>query len=412
MKTERQNIGICQIECIGEMTMKTLKKPFVMALVFLMVFMPAMAYAGEKVEERSDVSGIYEKNRPAVVKIIAIQSPEKELAVNLDEIKETLKKPWGIPVLTVGAAIGVTFWVISLPFKLVGAIKPGDEEELEDNKTKEGKMIANGTGFFISPEGKILTNNHVVCKADIFWAKLADKKEYRLKLLGWDNDLDVALLQIVGDEQTKYPTVALGDSTRLQVGEKVFAIGNPWGFEGSFTQGIISGLERRGKSPYSSFLETDVSVAPGNSGGPLLNRNGEVVGINTRTTAYFGSMSMAVPINYVNDIMEKLEQGEVARSTIGISVTEVTAPVVKKYDLPGYEGLLITKVCKASPAQEAGLHRGDVIFELNGEKYDTPQSLLHNIGIVGPGSSVELKVLRKGREITMNVTVKEEINEG
>ena len=264
-----------------------------------------------------------------------------------------------------------------------------------------------GSGFIVSPDGMILTNAHVVASAKEVTVKLTDKREYRAKVLGVDRATDVALLKI---EANNLPAVRLGSSTELKVGEWVTAIGSPYGFENTVTSGIVSAKWRSlPDGAYVPFIQTDVAVNPGNSGGPLFNMSGEVVGINSqiysRTGGYQG-LSFAIPIEVAVKVKDQLQRyGKVTRGHLGVTIQELNQSLAESFGLKRADGALVTAVTPNSPAQKAGVQAGDVILGFNGKPIHSSAELPLAVADVRPGESAPIKVWRKGKEQNLNVVV-------
>lgn len=264
-----------------------------------------------------------------------------------------------------------------------------------------------GSGFIISPDGYILTNNHVVARADKIRVKLSSGQEYEAEIKGADKDTDLALIKIEAKETL--PTVVLGDSDKLEVGEWVVAIGNPFGLEHTVTAGIVSAKGRViGSGPYDNFIQTDASINPGNSGGPLCNMAGEVVGINTAIVAQGQGIGFAVPVNTAKDIISDLKiKGSVTRGWLGVSAQDITEEIAKTLGLPTREGALVAEVFSGEPADKAGMKVGDVIVSVGGIPVTNVRSLLSAVAKQKVGKKVPVEVLREGRKITLTVTIGE-----
>ncbi len=264
-----------------------------------------------------------------------------------------------------------------------------------------------GSGFIVSSDGLILTNAHVVADADEVIVKLTDRREFKAKVVGLDKVTDVAVLRI---DATNLPTLRLGDPARTRVGEWVVAIGAPFGFENSVTAGIVSAKSRSlASDSYVPFIQTDVAVNPGNSGGPLLNLEGEVVGINSqiysRSGGYQG-ISFAIPIDVAMNIKEQLVQhGKVSHGRLGVTIQEVSQALAESFGLKSTAGALISSVEKGSPAAVAGIEPGDIIVKLNDTAIGRASDLPPLVAAVKPGTQVKLQVWRKGanREIALAV---------
>jgi len=264
-----------------------------------------------------------------------------------------------------------------------------------------------GSGFIISSDGYILTNAHVVDGADAISVRLNDRREFRASVVGADRRTDVALLKI---EAANLPVARLGNPDKLRVGEWVVAIGSPFGFENSVTAGIVSAKGRAlPQENYVPFIQTDVPVNPGNSGGPLFNMAGEVVGINSqiysRSGGYMG-LSFAIPIDVALEIQAQLRTaGRVSRGRIGVMIQEVTAELAESFGLEKAMGAIISSVEKGGPAAEAGIEAGDVILQFDNKTIDRSGELPRIVAASKPGSKVKVKVWRKGtsRELTLTV---------
>lgn len=264
-----------------------------------------------------------------------------------------------------------------------------------------------GSGFIISPDGVILTNAHVVANADEVTVKLTDKREFKAKVKGVDKVTDVAVLKI---NAKNLPTVKIGDSNQARVGEWVVAIGSPFGFENSVTAGIISAKSRSlPDEGYVPFLQTDVAVNPGNSGGPLFNTNGQVIGINsqiyTNSGGYQG-LSFAIPIDVAMNVEHQLiKNGKVSRGHLGVTIQEVNQDLADTFGLDKPEGALVSSVEKGSPADKAGIKSGDIILKFDGKDIESSNDLPPLVANVAPGEKATLELWRKGktRDITMAV---------
>jgi serine protease Do len=263
-----------------------------------------------------------------------------------------------------------------------------------------------GSGFIVSADGYILTNTHVVGNADEVTVRLTDRREFPAKVIGADERTDVAVIKI---NATNLPTVRLGDPAKIKPGQWVLAIGSPFGFENSATAGIISATARSLPSDnYVPFIQTDVAVNPGNSGGPLFNLAGEVIGINSqifsRTGGYMG-VSFAIPIDVARNVEDQLvKTGKVVRGRIGVTIQDVNAQLAESFGLDRPRGALVSSVEKDGPAAKAGLQPGDVILGVNGKPIERYGELSGNIAAMKPGTDAALDVWRGGKKV--NVTVK------
>ncbi len=264
-----------------------------------------------------------------------------------------------------------------------------------------------GSGFIISADGYVLTNNHVVADADEIIVRLSDRSELEAKLIGADPRTDVALLKVEGKN---LPTVKLGKSDELKVGEWVLAIGSPFGFDHSVTAGIVSAKGRSlPNENYVPFIQTDVAINPGNSGGPLFNLDGEVVGINsqifTRSGGFMG-LSFAIPINVALDVADQLKaNGKVSRGWLGVVIQEVNKDLAESFGLEKPAGALVAQVLDGGPAAKGGLQVGDVILSLDGKPIVMSADLPHLVGAIKPGSEAKLEVVREGDRKTLKVEI-------
>ena len=264
-----------------------------------------------------------------------------------------------------------------------------------------------GSGFIISPDGYIMTNNHVVADADEIIVRLSDRSELEAKLIGADPRSDVALLKVEGKD---LPVVRLGKADDLKVGEWVLAIGSPFGFDHSVTAGIVSAKGRNLPSDsYVPFIQTDVAINPGNSGGPLFNLQGEVVGINsqifTRSGGFMG-LSFAIPMEVAMQVADQLKaDGKVTRGWLGVVIQEVNKDLAESFGLDKPAGALVAQVLEDGPADKGGLQVGDVILSLNGKPIIMSADLPHLVGGLKPGEKAELDIVRDGSREKLNVTV-------
>jgi len=264
-----------------------------------------------------------------------------------------------------------------------------------------------GSGFIISSDGYVLTNNHVVADADEIIVRLSDRSELQAKLIGTDPRTDVALLKVDGKN---LPTVKLGDSEKLKVGEWVLAIGSPFGFDHSVTKGIVSAKGRTlPNDTYVPFIQTDVAINPGNSGGPLFNMKGEVVGINsqifTRSGGFMG-LSFAIPIDVAIDVSNQLKKdGKVSRGWLGVVIQEVNKDLAESFGLDKPAGALVAQVLENGPAAKGGLQVGDVILSMNGQPIIMSADLPHLVGSLKDGEKAKLEIIRNGKRQNLDVTI-------
>lgn len=283
----------------------------------------------------------------------------------------------------------------------------GDDFNKFFNEPKrEFKRQSLGSGFIINKEGYILTNFHVIDNATEIIVTLSEgKKEYRATAVGQDQKLDIALIRIIPDEEL--PVATVGDSDGLEIGEWVVAIGNPFGLGGTVTAGIVSQKGRViGAGPYDNFIQTDASINPGNSGGPLFNIKGEVVGINTAIIAGGQGIGFATPINMVKEVLVQLkEKGHVTRGWIGVSIQELTPELAKSFGLKDTRGVLVSSVNPGEPADKSGLRAGDIVVSFDGRRISDLSDLPRTVANTSPGKTVEVKIIRDGKEKSVFVKV-------
>lgn len=276
----------------------------------------------------------------------------------------------------------------------------------------EGRRgISQGSGFIVSADGYVLTNHHVVDGAENIVVKLGDRREFTAELVGSDQLSDVALLKV---DAAALPALRIGESGALRPGQWVVAIGSPFGLEHSVTAGIVSAVGRAnplGGQQYVPFIQTDVAINRGNSGGPLLDTRGQVVGINSQIFSNSGGymgVSFAIPIDMVMDVVGQLrDTGQVSRGQIGVSLQDVDRALVREWDLPDTRGALVTRVFPGTPGDRAGLRPGDVIRSFNGAPIDAYSDLPPLVGALPPGTSVTLTLLRDGRERKVSLELAE-----
>lgn len=338
------------------------------------MLMPLYVYA-----QLPDFTEIVEKQGAAVVNISTTQSVRNPLAQQLPNIPED--DPF------------YDFFRRFVP-------NPGP---------REFQSQSLGSGFIISADGYLLTNAHVVEAADEITVKLTDKRELKAKVIGADKRTDIALLKI---DAAGLPVVRLGDPNKLKVGEWVIAIGSPFGFENSVTAGIVSAKGRSlPQENFVPFIQTDVAVNPGNSGGPLFNLRGEVVGINSQIysrTGGFMGLSFAIPIDVAQDIANQLKTtGKVTRGRIGVVIQPLTRELADGFGLKNPQGALVNSVEKGGPAEKAGIEAGDVILRFDGKQVNSSEDLPRMVGATKPGSRVTVQVWRNKATRDVQVTVAE-----
>lgn len=331
-----------------------------------------------------DFSPLVEKYGPAVV--------------NVEVIEKAQAQNGGVP----GLSPNDPFFDFFRRFGIPGP----DQQQPRGNQPP---VRGAGSGFIVSSDGYILTNTHVVANADEVTVRLTDRREFPAKVIGADERTDVAVIKI---NATNLPTVKLGDPAKIKPGQWVLAIGSPFGFENSATAGIISATARSLPSDnYVPFIQTDVAVNPGNSGGPLFNMSGEVIGINSqifsRTGGYMG-VSFAIPIDVARNVEDQLiKTGRVVRGRIGVTIQDVNSQLAESFGLDRPRGALVSSVETDGPAAKAGVQPGDVILAVNGRPIERYGELSGTIAAMKPGADATLAIWRNGKQQTLNVKIVE-----
>ncbi|MCY1292455.1 Periplasmic serine endoprotease DegP [compost metagenome] len=363
--------------------MHTLKRSMAALVAMLAMSLAVVAHA-----QLPDFTPLVEQASPAVVNISTTQKiPDSAMSGGQLSIPDLEGLP---PMFR-------DFLERSIPRDQRGAPRGGRKREAQSL----------GSGFIISSDGYILTNNHVVADADEILVRLSDRSEHKAKLVGTDPRSDVAVLKI---EAKNLPTLKLGDSDKLKVGEWVLAIGSPFGFDHSVTAGIVSAKGRSlPNENYVPFIQTDVAINPGNSGGPLLNLEGEVIGINsqifTRSGGFMG-LSFAIPIDVALNVADQLKkEGKVSRGWMGVVIQEVSKDLAESFGLEKPSGALVAQLVENGPAAKAGLQVGDVILKLNGQAINESADLPHLVGNMKPGDKATLEVIRDGSRKTLDMSV-------
>ena len=287
----------------------------------------------------------------------------------------------------------------------------GDEFFKRDAPQREPKERGQGSGVIVEANGLIITNNHVVNKADDIRVFLSDKREFKGKLIGTDTKTDIAIVKI---EATGLPTVPWADSDQLEVGEYVLAVGSPFGLTQTVTMGIVSAVGRAsmGIAEYEDFIQTDAAINPGNSGGALVNVRGELVGINTAIFSQSGGnmgIGFAVPSNLSRAIMDQLVRtGKVVRGWLGVAIQDLTPELATQFGITDTKGVLVSDVMAESPAKKAGFERADVIVEYDGKSMDSPTHLRNAVAQTPIGKKVPVKLIRDKKPKTIEVTIVEQ----
>ena len=273
----------------------------------------------------------------------------------------------------------------------------------------ERKSMSLGSGVIVSQDGYILTNTHVVKDADNIKVTLSDKREFTGKVIGNDPKTEISVIKIDAKE---LPIITIGDSDKLRVGDVVLAVGSPFGLSQTITMGIVSALGRNiGVADYEDFIQTDAAINPGNSGGALVNAKGELVGINTAifsTSGGYQGIGFSIPSNLAKTVMKSLiEKGKVIRGWFGVSIQAITPELARQFQLKKDYGTLVADVVEGSPAEKAGIKRGDVIIEFDGKEINEPFQLRNMVAGIHPGETREIKIIREGEAMTLKVTIGE-----
>jgi serine protease Do len=276
------------------------------------------------------------------------------------------------------------------------------------SEPRRQQQVGQGSGFIVSGDGFVMTNNHVVGEADKISVKLSDGREMVAKKVGTDPKSDVAVIKLEGKD---FPVLPLGDSDKLEVGEWVIAIGNPFGLSETVTVGVVSakGRSRVGIADYEDFIQTDAAINPGNSGGPLINLRGEAVGVNTaifsRSGGYMG-IGFAIPINMARVIKDQLvTTGKVTRGFLGIMMQDLTRELSESLGAKAEEGILVAEVVEDSPAEKAGFKQGDIVLKFNGKPVGDTGRFRNEVGLLAPGTKSVFTVLRDGKEHELTATI-------
>lgn len=343
--------------------------------------------AGAKAQYLPDFTGIVEQNSPAVVNISIEQKKP---------VKRKLRREFRIPGFPENS-----------PFE--DFFRRYEERERGRDEGKELNPESLGSGFIITSDGYVITNNHVVEDADKVIVSLSDRREFQAEVVGRDRQSDTAILKI---NAQNLPTVKIGKSSDLKVGEWVLAIGSPFGFDHTVTAGIVSAKGRSLPSEnYVPFIQTDVAINPGNSGGPLFNLKGEVVGVNSQIysrTGGFMGLSFAIPIDVAMNVADQLRTtGKVSRGWLGVLIQDITKDLADSFGMKQPGGALVSKVLPDSPAEKAELKPGDVILEFNGTRLKNSSQLPPLVGSSPVNKSSNVTILRRGKRLVLDVTIGE-----
>jgi serine protease Do len=284
----------------------------------------------------------------------------------------------------------------------------GEQHPKQFRQQPNSVQMLMGSGFIVSPDGLILTNNHVVKDMKEIKVTLPGNRDYTAKLIGADSESDIALIKI---DATNLPTITWGDSSKLHVGEIVVAVGNPFGLSGTVTKGIVSAMGRTnvGIIGYEDFIQTDAPINPGNSGGPLVNIKGNVIGVNTAIATQSGGymgVGFAIPSNSAKLVMEELlKSGKVERGLLGISIQDLSGALAKSFGRSDTNGALVSQVVPGSPAAKVGIKAGDIILDYNGTPVTGASQLKNMVGATKPGSTAKLKIWRDKKTVELNAKI-------
>jgi len=317
--------------------------------------------------------------------------------------------PSVVNISTVKVIKGRNRGLTPLPFGPNDPFRDFFDRFFKEQVPRDFRQKSLGSGFIIDKDGFILTNNHVVEKTDEIKVKLADNTEFTAKMIGRDPKTDLALIRIDTDHPLK--PLPLGNSDKLEVGDWVIAIGNPFGLGNTVTSGIVSAKYRKiGAGSYDNFIQTDASINPGNSGGPLLNTAGEVVGINTAIFSQSGGsigIGFAIPVNMARDLLPQLKKGKVVRGWLGVMIQKITPDLKDKLSLKNDKGALVADVTAGGPADKAGIERGDVVVSFDGKEIEEMNDLPFVVASTPVGKTVTVELIRKGRIKSVKVKLGE-----
>src|SRR6476660_411238 len=301
--------------------------------------------------------------------------------------------------------------------ELAEAAKPSVVSLFPINLTGKGREFmpervpnapGSGAGVIITPDGHIITNNHVVGDATEIEVRLSDKSKLIAQVVGKDPDTDLAVLKVTSDHPL--PNATFGDSTTVRVGQWVLAVGNPFGLERTVTLGVVSGIGRENVnlSRYENFIQTDASINPGNSGGPLFNLRGEIIGINTAIINFAQGIGFAIPSNMAKQVIQQLlTQGRVTRGWLGVGIQPLTAELARKFGVNEGDGVLVNEVFEKNPAAAAGIKPGDILTRIDGIVIDTPNKLSRVVAGLPPGSTTKVEIVRDQQRLVLDVALVE-----
>jgi serine protease Do len=403
------------------MSFQSVRAVFVATAASLFVSLAAPAAYALPAANLPDFTDLVDKVGPSVVNIrttAKVRSSPNGLPPGMDngDMSEFFRRFFGIPLPTPpgsgggGSGGGGGKPAPGNPHDGGGSgADPGNAPDSADQGDSSDSEQDSGvaSGFILTPDGYVMTNAHVVDDADTIYVTLTDKRELKAKLIGYDERTDVAIVKV---NAAGLPAVTIGDSNKVRVGEWVVAIGSPFGLENTVTAGIVSS-KSRDTGDYLPFIQTDVAVNPGNSGGPLINMQGEVIGINSQIysrTGGFMGISFAIPIDEAMRVGDQLRAtGKVTRGRIAVAIGEVTKDVADSLGLPKAAGAMVGSVDPGGPADKAGVQAGDIILKFNGRPVDVATDLPRMVGDTKPGTHATLTIWRKGQTHDLNVVIAE-----
>lgn len=377
----------------------------VAAIIMLVAILPAC----QKVEvEKKPYYSSEEPKGSEKAKEKPVTTPHLETLLSTQEAFMSVAERVTPSVVNISTVQHIAGGKGRLPFEVDPFFRDFFGDFFGDVPAPDRKGTSLGSGVMINPEGYILTNYHVIKDAEEITVKLSDKSEYKGKMVGTDPKTDLAVIKIAATG--KLPYAFLGDSDKLRVGQWAIAIGNPFGLDRTFTVGVISATGRSevGVAVYESFIQTDASINPGNSGGPLLNVQGEVVGINTAIVASGQGIGFAIPINMAKGIINDLiKKGKVTRGWLGVGIQPLTKELAESFEMKDTKGALVNEVYPDSPAAKAGIKSGDIIVKFNGKEVEDSKSLQAMVGSAGVGAIVTVDVIRDKKAYPINVKIGE-----
>lgn len=381
-----------------------------LAAAAVLVCLPLTSAAASPAANLPDFTDLVDKVGPAVVNIrttahVSSSPTQRGMPPGADEgdMSEFFRRFFGIPLPNPNTPNSPNS--PNSPNAPRGGDNGGGQDGQDNADSEQNAGV--GSGFVISADGYVMTNAHVVDDADTIYVTLTDKREFKAKLIGADDRTDVAIVKI---NAANLPTVTIGDSNKVRVGEWVVAIGSPFGLDNTVTAGIVS-AKGRDTGDYLPFIQTDVAVNPGNSGGPLIDMQGRVIGINSQIysrTGGFMGISFAIPIDEAMRVAEQLKStGKVVRGRIAVAIGQVTKDVADSLGLPKAGGALVSSVEPGGPADKAGIQPGDIILKFNGTPVDAETDLPRMVGDAKPGTKATVTIWRKGRTSELPITVAE-----